>query len=449
MLDELCSAAQVVKGDDWKVAEFLSSIVGPVQASGRKLLIFTEYRATQDYIVDALEREYPETGVCQINGGMDLAEKRRNIDNFNNRAQFMVSTEAGGEGINLHYNCHMLVNYDLPWNPRRLVQRAGRLYRYGQGERVVVFNLLASDGFDNKALGMLLNRVSTIAHDMSDVSDEFHEGLETEIVGEMLERVDVVHILANNKLMDIDRSEDEIEVAINRARESRSLQEKLFSHIEGYDPSATAAVHTFGPEEVLSFLEGVLPRRDVRIRERYHNGRVLEVELPDEMRGRYAEFGGRTVVRITVDRRLAMRDERNVSMDFASGFFSHLVEFAKSPEFGGEYASLAAPSAGSIAIYKIRWQDDQGVPRWEMLLPVFQALNCATPQVNPDFFGSLLLASEQGVHHPAQLTEDGEHRRHMLALMSDCAGAELRNRCTALRHPNDMVLLAAADLHAG
>ena len=449
MLDELCSAAQVVKGNDWKVAEFLSSIVGPVQASGRKLLIFTEYRATQDYIVDALEREYPEKGVCQINGGMDLAEKRRNIDDFNNRAQFMVSTEAGGEGINLHYNCHMLVNYDLPWNPRRLVQRAGRLYRYGQRERVVVFNLLASDGFDNKALGMLLNRVSTIAHDMSDVSDEFHEGLETEIVGEMLERVDVVHILANNRLMDIDRSEDEIEVAISRARESRSLQEKLFSHIEGYDPSATAAVHTFGPEEVLSFLEGVLPRRDVWIRERYHNGRVLEVELPDEMRGRYSEFGGRTVLRITVDRRLAMSDERNVPMDFASGFFSDLVEFAKSPEFGGEYASLAAPSAGTIAIYKIRWQDDQGVPRWEMLLPVFQSLNCATPQVNPDFFGSLLLASEQGVHHPAQLTEDGERRSHMLALMNDCAGAELRNRCTALRHPNDMVLLAAADLHAG
>ena len=300
---------------------------------------------------------------------------------------------AGGEGINLHYNCHMLVNYDLPWNPRRLVQRAGRLYRYGQRERVVVFNLMARDGFDNRALGMLLHRVSTIAHDMSDVSEEFHDGLETEIVGELLERVDVAHILASNRHMDIDRSEAEIDEAINRARQARSLQDQLFSHIEGYDPSTTAALHTFGPEEVLSFLEGVLPRRGVRIRNRLHNGRVLEVELPEEMRGRYSEFGGRTVVRVTVDRRLATRDEQNVSMDFASVFFSDLVEFAKSPEFGGEYASLRGPRTGTLGIYRIRWQNDQGLPRWEMLVPVFLPADDAMVTANPDFFGSLLLAS--------------------------------------------------------
>ena len=167
MLDQLCAAARVVKADDRKLAEFLTSIVGPVRRNRMKLLIFTEYRATQDYLVEALERRYPGTGVCSINGGMSLAEKQRNIDVFNDSAQFMVSTEAGGEGINLHYHCHMLVNYDLPWNPRRLVQRAGRLYRYGQSERVVVFNLMARDGFDNRALGMLLDRVATIAHDMS------------------------------------------------------------------------------------------------------------------------------------------------------------------------------------------------------------------------------------------------------------------------------------------
>ena len=170
--------------------------------------------------------------------------------------------EAGGEGINLHYNCYMLVNYDLPWNPRRLVQRAGRLYRYGQTERVVVFNLVGQDGFDNKALGMLLNRVSTIARDMSDVSSEFHEGLEIEIVGALLERVDIAQILANNRDMENDQgSEAEIDEAIERAKQSQSLQDELFAHIEGYDPNATAAVHTFGPEEVLSFLEGVLPCR--------------------------------------------------------------------------------------------------------------------------------------------------------------------------------------------
>lgn len=446
MLDELCSAVRVVKADDRKLAEFLTSIVDPVHSSGRKLLVFTEYRATQDYLVDALQQRYVGSQVCQIKGGMGLAEKRNNIDSFNDSAQFLVSTEAGGEGINLHYKCHMMVNYDLPWNPRRLVQRAGRLYRYGQRERVVVFNLMARDGFDNKALGMLLRRVSTIAHDMSDVSAEFHVGLETEIVGELLERVDLAQILANNKDMDIDRSEAEIDEAISRAEQSRLLQDQLFSHIEGYDPSATAALHTFGPEEVLSFLEGILPLRGIRIRDRLHSGRVLEIELPEGMRGRYSEFGGRTVVRITVDRRLAMRDERNRSMDFSSVFFSDLIEFAKSPEFGGEYASFHGPRAGALGVYKIRWQNDQGLPRWESLVPVFTSTDGRMATTNPDFFGRLLLASEPAGR---QSSLRPESRLDVLGRMDDCASAELRDRCTALRHPNDMVLLAAADLHVG
>ena len=445
MLNELCMAAKVVRGDDWKLAKFLTSIVDPVHGKGLKLLVFTEYRGTQDYLVDALAQRYPGSGVCSINGGMSLDKKREQIDAFNDHAQFMVSTEAGGEGINLHYSCYMLVNYDLPWNPRRLVQRAGRLYRYGQTERVVVFNLVAQDGFDNKALGMLLNRVSTIAHDMSDVSSEFHEGLETEIVGALLERVDIAQILANSREMVIDqRSEAEIDEAVERAKQSQSLQEQLFAHIEGYDPNTTAALHTFGPEEVLSFLEGVLPRRGIRIRERLHNGRVLELELPEEMRGRYSEFGGRAVVRVTVDRRLALRDERNVSMDFASVFFADLIEFAKSPEFGGEHTNLAASKEGVLGIYKVRWQNDQGLPRWEMLVPVFLPTGSVEALPNPDFFWLLLLASDS----PASAPHAGPvvERRETLKRLDQCAAAVLAERCTPLRHPNDLVLLAAADL---
>ena len=292
---------------------------------------------------------------------------------------------------------------------------------------------------------MLLDRVSTIAHDMTDVSPEFQDGLETEIVGELLERVDMAQILARNQDMEIDqRSEAEIDEAIRRAKESQSLQDKLFAQIEGYDPNATAAVHTFGPEEVLSFLEGVLPRRGVSIRERLHNGRVLALELPEEMRGRYSEFGGRTVVRVTVDRRLASRDERNVSMDFASVFFSDLIEFAKSPEFGGEHARLVAPQRGTLGIYKVRWQNDQGLPRWEMLVPVFLPEQ-GEASANPDFFGNLLLKSNEPAEPPPR--EAAVERPVALKRLEECAAAVLAERCTSLRHPNDLVLLAAADLY--
>ena len=444
-ISDLLDSAGRVKNEDRKLKQFLTEIVAPLHQQRQPLLIFTEYRATQEYLVEALEEYYPNSGVVQINGSMSLNEKRDNISRFNDQAEFMVSTEAGGEGINLHERCHILVNYDLPWNPRRLVQRAGRLYRYGQRERVIVFNLMADDGFDNKSLAMMLDRVYSIAKDMSEVGSEFQEGLETEIIGDLLERVDIASILANNKTMDITRTESEIHEAITRAREAKTQQEKLFSHIEGYDPSAATALYTFGPEDVLSFLEGILPYYGVRIRDRLYNGRVMELELPEEIRGKYSEFPERaTFVRVTVDRQLATRNARLVPMDFASVFFSDLIEFAKSPEFKGEYAHVLGPESGSVGIYKIRWQNDQGVPRWDVLLPVFLSENDRSASSNPRFFSSLLTNLLTAAAHPDLVNG----RNDRLSLMDSRADKELAGQCTTLRHPNDIVLLATADLTA-
>lgn len=442
---DLLSAAQEVTRDDQKLKQFLTEIVAPLHERDERLLIFTEYRATQDYLVKALQENYPSSGVCQLNGSMSLEEKRSNIEAFNGQAQFMVSTEAGGEGINLHERCHVLVNYDLPWNPSRLVQRSGRLYRYGQQERVIVFNLTSNDGFDSVALGMMLERVLNIAQDMSGVSSEFSDGLRTEIIGDLLERIDIASILSSTRDMDIDRTDSEIDAAIIRAREARSQQEQLFAHVEGYDPSAAAISYSFGPEAVLSFLEGILPLTDVVIRNSLHNGRTLELELPDELRGRFSEFGERaTIVRVTVDRRVALRNLRIVPMDFASSFFRHLIELAKSPGFNGEYARICGPQSGTLGLYKLRWQNDQGMPRWETLIPIFLREEGQHSIVDPVVFGELMVnpACEPDINQCDGLSV----RVRRLERLSETANTELANRCTLLRHPNDIVLLAAADV---
>ena len=446
-ISELLAAAKQVKHDDLKLKKFLSEIVDPIHSVGEQLLIFTEYRATQDYLVTALRERHPDAGVAQINGSMSLSEKRANIDTFNETAQFMISTEAGGEGINLHDRCHILVNYDLPWNPSRLVQRAGRLYRYGQQKRVIVFNLTAEDGFDNKTLSMMLDRVESIAQAMAEVDDDFRDGLETEIIGDLLERLDIASVLSANRAMDVSRTDEEIDIAIERAREAKRQQENLFAHVEGYNPQATTALYTFGPEDVLAFLEGILPFRGVRIRDRLHNGRTLEIQLPDEMRGRYSEFPPRaTVVRVTVDRQIAIRRQNVVPMDFASPFFRNLVEFAKSPEFKGDYASLLGPESGTLTLYKIRWQNDQGVPRWEALIPIFLKKGAECAVSNPVFFGSLLRSEAIGCDLPVSGKPD--IRRGRLKITENQASSELADRCSTLRHPNDIVLIAAADIVA-
>lgn len=444
---ELLTKAKVVKVEDRKLEEFLSNIVDPLYQNRQKLLIFTEYRATQDYLVEALNERYPGSHVSRIHGSMSLMEKRSNISEFNEVAEFMVSTEAGGEGLNLHHRCHILVNYDLPWNPRRLVQRAGRIYRYGQQQRVIVFNLMADDGFDNKALGMMLQRVMNIAKDMSEVSPEFRDGIETEIMGELLERIDMASMLAANKKMNVSRSEEDIAEAITRAKEAKSQQEQLFSRIEGYDPQAATALYAFGPNDLLTFLEGILPYKGVKIRDRLYNGRVLELELPEELRGKFSEFPERaTIVRVTIDRQLAVNTPRLVPMDFASVFFSELNEFAKSAEFKGEYASIVGPESGTLGLYKVRWQNDQGMPRWESLVPVFLSESSEQAYSNPAFFGSLLVNSASA--SLPSITDDTSKRRKHLDELDRVAHAELARRCTVLRHPNDIVLLATADVRS-
>src|SRR5207245_8681333 len=77
-------------------------------------------------------------------------------------AQIMVATEAAGEGINLHYRCWTMVNYDLPWNPNRLEQRMGRIHRYGQQRDVIIFNLVAEDTREGDVMRRLLDKITEI-----------------------------------------------------------------------------------------------------------------------------------------------------------------------------------------------------------------------------------------------------------------------------------------------
>ena len=443
-LQDLLVTAKSVKDNDVKLDRFLNEIVDPVVADDEKLLVFTEYRGTQAYLVEHLIQRYPKDSVVQINGSMDLDQKRESIQAFNGDARFMVTTEAGGEGINLHDNCHILVNYDLPWNPGRLVQRAGRLYRYGQYKRVVVFNLVTEEGFDNRALSMMLDRVENIANDMSGVSSEFRPGFETEIIGELLERIDIATLLADNRNMDLDRTASEIDDAIQRAENAKKQQDNLFSHIEGYDPQSARATHSFGTNDVLMFLEGILPYKDIRVRSRSYNGLVLELELPEEMQGRYSEFPRQaTYVRVTPDRQLA-RSRGFVPMDFKSRFFVDLIEFAKSPTFKGEYARIKGADSGVLGLYKLRWQNDQGVPRQEELLPVFLPSGRSVAEQNPPFFGHLL--SETVEESADSVSSEAGIRGEWLNLLDATAEVRLGSRCTALRHPNDVVLLASVDL---
>jgi SNF2 family DNA or RNA helicase len=115
----------------------------------KRLLIFTEFRDTLDYLVDTLTKWGFQVGF--IHGGMAPGSRDEKGTRLYSEQQFreggiqiLVATEAAGEGINLQC-CHILFNYDIPWNPNRLEQRMGRIHRYGQPEDCLIFNTGAGE----------------------------------------------------------------------------------------------------------------------------------------------------------------------------------------------------------------------------------------------------------------------------------------------------------------
>ena len=124
-----------------------------------KVLVFTEFRATQDY----LEKILTAKGLlCEtINGSMELEIRQEALRNFKEQADVMISTDAAGESLNMQF-CHVIFNYDLPWNPMAIEQRIGRVDRIGQKYPVMAYNMLTTNSIDAKVYGIIVEKLNII-----------------------------------------------------------------------------------------------------------------------------------------------------------------------------------------------------------------------------------------------------------------------------------------------
>jgi SNF2 family DNA or RNA helicase len=125
-----------------------------------KFLIFTEFRRTQDVIIEQLANWGVSS--ASFHGGLSIQQKEAAVATFRDEgpagARVMVSTESGAEGRNLQF-CHQLINYDLPWNPMRVEQRIGRLHRLGQAEDVTIFNLSCNETIESHIINLLARKI--------------------------------------------------------------------------------------------------------------------------------------------------------------------------------------------------------------------------------------------------------------------------------------------------
>jgi superfamily II DNA or RNA helicase len=158
----------------------------------QRLLLFTEFKDTLDYLLQCLKDWGFRVG-C-IHGGMKPGSRDEPGTRLHAEQQFkdgimqiLVATEAAGEGINLQC-CHILCNYDIPWNPNRLEQRMGRIHRYGQLKDCLIFNFVATNTIEGRVLQRLLEK-------LQEIRDALDDDAVFNVVGEVLPAAHIERIL--------------------------------------------------------------------------------------------------------------------------------------------------------------------------------------------------------------------------------------------------------------
>ncbi|WP_335872800.1 DEAD/DEAH box helicase [Bacillus sp. 2205SS5-2] len=139
-----------------------------IRKANDKVIIFTEYRATQLYLQWFLK----QNGISSVpfRGGFKRGKKDWMRELFKNHAQVLIATEAGGEGINLQFCSHM-INFDLPWNPMRLEQRIGRVHRLGQTKDVKIYNFATRDTVEEHILKLLYEKIELFERVVGELDD--------------------------------------------------------------------------------------------------------------------------------------------------------------------------------------------------------------------------------------------------------------------------------------
>lgn len=363
LLDELIKKSETLLLNDEKINHFLNGIIAPILNNNQneKILIFTEYRSTQDYLLTILSESFGLDKVQLINGSMKHQARQDSISRFEEKGQFLISTEAGGEGINLQKSCHIMVNYDLPWNPMRLVQRIGRLYRYGQSKRVVVFNLHSPGTADEQIIELMYERINEVVNDLATVGDEFHERLSDDILGEIADLVDVESILRDATLEGISRTQEKIDDALKMAKFAAGVQQELFAYASSFDPNYSQYSFIPSNEQVASFVESMLGYIGIEIIDKTHNSKVWQIKLTEELQNTLGIRKSR--LDITLDRLIASNRTYIDVLDLDHLLMKYMLETAKSYNFQGQTASIHDKNLlnGSVFCSFLRWQNNQGI----------------------------------------------------------------------------------------
>jgi len=352
-----------------------------------RLLIFTEFKDTLDHLVQRMTAWGLRVG--QIHGGMRPGSRDEAGTRLHAEQQFregtiqvLVATEAAGEGINLQI-CHILFNYDIPWNPNRLEQRMGRIHRYGQTKDCLIFNFVADDTIEGRVLQRLLEKLQEIRNALDD--DAVFN-----VVGEVLPANQVERVLRDyyaGRLGDADLEER----LLHNVDESR-FREICQNALEGLatrnlnlemliERRAQAQEHRMVPETIARFLYAAAEKANLPVRQMPAVPYTFEPgRTPPALRRYEQEANWRLPAlaqrypRCSTDRKTA--DAHNLEWvtpghPLFEALRRHTLELAQEPWAQGAcFYSLQHEQASRVDFYRARVVDGLGQVVRERLLAV-------------------------------------------------------------------------------
>jgi hypothetical protein len=369
-----------------------------------KVLIFTEYRQTQNYLVNELEQKYGKGSVVVIHGGMKLervedrqdteaiwtpfaengalvapSTKRTSQRLFRDhpKVRFLVSTEAGGEGINLQF-CHICVNYDLPWNPMRVEQRVGRVYRYGQDKVVQVYHFFNHGTIEDKVQEYFEQRLKRAAEAIAHVTHEDPEDIRGTLSGQLEGEINPTEIYRRAFVEgDLNKqTQKEITEAVLRAKQAYEIAtQSLFRDVSSYsfDNYRRDLASDLTLNDLSSFSERFLAkhRRQLQQKDSFLEFLVPEVLKPFDLPDRFKNA--------TFNRQLAIKRTDADFLALGHPFVDAMLSFTGSYDFGGLTAirHIQSPDhagrSGFLFVFVIRQRitRDSGDECLFQFLPVF------------------------------------------------------------------------------
>ncbi len=331
---------------------------------GERFIIFTQYRETLEFLRIELAKIFGDDKLATIKGG-PLEDKIEAAERFwdENGAKFLVSTSAGGEGINLQC-ARVLFNYDLPWNPMAVEQRIGRIHRFGQREVSQVYNLIAKDTVEERIYALLADKLQAVAKAIGKTDPETGEPMEDF-------RIDILGYLGSNPnyqqlfkqaLVDKDyqRTARQLEEMMQQAQDARVAlmqlsQDLTHFNLEHYKRiSGRFNLQQLGAwcrEAVIRLGGGMLPV-----------GGLWQILTPDCVKS-FPQVAPK-YENVTFDRELAMRKKKCELFGIGHPFIDALLGYLQNAPFSGDTTCLATNGTkhGVVeARYRVTWdRADQG-----------------------------------------------------------------------------------------